>query len=62
MAAVFGVILYRVVISGVLYASTDGVIKSRATIIASVTAACINFVIILILNFVSMEIYICTLI
>ncbi|CAG2219297.1 ANO4 [Mytilus edulis] len=33
-------------------ASTDGVIKSRATIIASVTAACINFVIILILNFV----------
>ncbi|XP_071133980.1 anoctamin-4-like isoform X7 [Mytilus edulis] len=52
LAAVFGVILYRVVISGVLYASTDGVIKSRATIIASVTAACINFVIILILNFV----------
>ena len=55
----FGVILYRVVISAVLFASGDEVIKSRATIIASVTAACINFVIILILNFVSMIIDVC---
>lgn len=52
LGAVFGVILYRIVIVSILYANQDGIIKSRASFIASTTAACINLVIILILSFI----------
>ncbi|XP_033740659.1 anoctamin-4-like isoform X4 [Pecten maximus] len=52
LGAVFGVILYRIVIVSILYANQEGIIKSRASFIATTTAACINLVIILILSFI----------
>nr|XP_022287595.1 anoctamin-4-like isoform X1 [Crassostrea virginica] len=50
IAAVFSVILYRIVMSAFLYGSPDNFIKSRATFISSISAACINLVIIMVLN------------
>ncbi|KAK3097463.1 hypothetical protein FSP39_009845, partial [Pinctada imbricata] len=53
LAAVFGVILYRIVIAAVLYAATDeNTIRQRTSFIASTTAACINLIVILIMNFI----------
>lgn len=52
LAAVFGVIIYRIAIAVALYASGEEVIQSRASLIASATAACINLLTIVILNFI----------
>ncbi|XP_061192079.1 anoctamin-4-like isoform X3 [Saccostrea echinata] len=51
LAAVFSVILYRIVMSAILYGNEENIIKTRASFISSITAACINLVIIIILNF-----------
>ncbi|XP_056015162.1 anoctamin-4-like isoform X6 [Ostrea edulis] len=51
LAAVFSVILYRIVMSAILYGNSEDIIKTRASFISSITAACINLVIIIILNF-----------
>ncbi|KAJ8315865.1 hypothetical protein KUTeg_008015 [Tegillarca granosa] len=51
IGAVFGVILYRIVITALVYQNPETLIRSRASFIASTTAACINLVIIIILNF-----------
>ncbi|KAL5010642.1 hypothetical protein ScPMuIL_012947 [Solemya velum] len=56
LAALFGVIIYRVVIATVLYASSDGIIRERTSLIASASAAVINLIIILVLNFVYQKI------
>jgi len=53
LVAIIGVIIYRIVIAGVLSAADTDIVKGRAGLIASATAACINLVIIFILNFVS---------
>nr|XP_022287592.1 anoctamin-4-like isoform X1 [Crassostrea virginica] len=50
LAAVFSVILYRIVMSAILYGNSESLIKTRASFISSISAACINLVIILILN------------
>lgn len=50
LAAVFSVILYRIVMSAILYGNSESIIKTRASFISSISAACINLVIILILN------------
>ena len=50
MAAVFGVIMYRIIIVAVLYASDDALIKQNAKITTTVTAALISLVVIVILN------------
>ncbi|KAK3580687.1 hypothetical protein CHS0354_017969 [Potamilus streckersoni] len=50
LGAVFGVIVYRIIITAVLYSSEEFLLRSRSTLVASGTAACINLVIILILN------------
>ena len=50
-------IIYRIAIAVALYASGEEVIQSRASLIASATAACINLLTIVILNFVSTYIY-----
>ncbi|KAL3882735.1 hypothetical protein ACJMK2_029046 [Sinanodonta woodiana] len=50
LGAVFGVILYRIIITAVLYSSEEFLLRSRSTLVASATAACINLVIILVLN------------
>ena len=52
----FGVIVYRIAIAVVLYASEEEIVRQRASLIASGTAACINLVVIVILNFVSMNV------
>ncbi|XP_053397685.1 anoctamin-4-like isoform X3 [Mercenaria mercenaria] len=52
LVAVVGVIVYRIAIAAVLSTTGDGVVKGRAGLIASATAACINLVIIFILNFI----------
>ena len=53
----FGVIIYRIAIAVALYASGEELIQSRASLIASATAACINLLAIVILNFVSIYAY-----
>jgi anoctamin-1 len=54
LVAVVGVIIYRIAIAAVLFTqSADNLVKGKAGLIASATAACINLVIIFILNFVS---------
>lgn len=53
IAAIIGVVFYRISVLAVLYAIDDPVVYQNAQLIVTVTAACINLVIILILNFVS---------
>ena len=50
VAAVFGVIIYRTTVSALLYAVDRESVKERAATITSITAACINLVIIIILS------------
>ncbi|GFS12773.1 anoctamin [Elysia marginata] len=50
VAAVFGVIVYRTTVSALLYAVDQESVKERAATITSITAACINLVIIIILS------------
>ncbi|RUS88406.1 hypothetical protein EGW08_003862 [Elysia chlorotica] len=50
VAAVFGVIVYRTTVSALLYAVDTESVKERAATITSITAACINLVIIIILS------------
>jgi hypothetical protein len=52
LVAVVGVIIYRIVIAAVLSRTGQDDVKGRAGLIASATAACINLVIIFLLNFV----------
>ncbi|GFO42122.1 anoctamin [Plakobranchus ocellatus] len=50
IAAVFAVIVYRTTVSALLYAVDQESVKERAATITSITAACINLVIIIILG------------
>ncbi|XP_060596933.1 anoctamin-4-like isoform X3 [Ruditapes philippinarum] len=52
LVAVVGVIIYRIVIAAVLSRTGQDDVKGRAGLIASATAACINLVIIFLLNFI----------
>ncbi|XP_052279240.1 anoctamin-4-like isoform X4 [Dreissena polymorpha] len=54
--AILGVIIYRIVIAAVLSAIDQDMVKGRAGLIASVTSACINLIIIVFLNFVYQKI------
>ena len=54
IAAIIGVVIYRIVIVTVFYLIDDPEwVGSNATLFTSITSACINFVIIMILNIVS---------
>lgn len=53
IACVIGVIVYRVAMNAVFYSFNVSYVKSYAKILTSVTAACINLVVILILSRVS---------
>ncbi|XP_046544357.1 anoctamin-4-like isoform X4 [Haliotis rubra] len=50
VAAVFGVIVYRITVSALLYGTDQEEISQRASTITSATAACINLVIIIVLG------------
>ncbi|XP_067675850.1 anoctamin-4-like isoform X9 [Haliotis asinina] len=50
VAAVFGVIVYRITVSTLLYGTDQEEISQRASTITSATAACINLVIIIVLG------------
>ncbi|CAL1532669.1 unnamed protein product [Lymnaea stagnalis] len=50
LAAVFGVIVYRMTVSAILYAVDQHTIKQRAGIITSITASLINLIIIILLG------------
>ena len=50
LVAVFGIIMYRIVIVAVLYAAPNDYVRSNAKIATSATAACLNLIIILLLN------------
>ena len=50
LMAVFGVIMYRIIVVTILYASSNDIIRENAKLTTSTTAACINLVAILILN------------
>ncbi|XP_071112363.1 anoctamin-4-like isoform X7 [Haliotis cracherodii] len=50
VAAVFGVIVYRITVSALLYGANQEEISQRASTITSATAACINLVIIIVLG------------
>ncbi|KAK3580685.1 hypothetical protein CHS0354_017968 [Potamilus streckersoni] len=50
LGAMFGVICYRMIITAVLYSTEEFTLKSQSTFFASGTAACINLVVILVLN------------
>ncbi len=54
VAAVFAVIMYRIIIVTVLYASTDDIIRQNAKITTTATSALLNLVAIMILNKVSL--------
>ncbi|WAR09218.1 ANO5-like protein [Mya arenaria] len=56
LMAIVGVILYRIIIAALLYHTDANMVKGRAGIISSATAACINLVIIVLLNFVYQKI------
>ena len=60
LAAIFGIIIYRVIIVALLYYSDEQSIHSIAKIITSLTAAIINFIVIIILNIVSANNFSCT--
>ena len=53
LIAVFAIIMYRIIIVALLYASDDDVIKSNAKLATTATAACINLIVILLFNRVS---------
>ena len=53
MAAVFGVIMYRIIVVTVFYASPEELIRRNAKITTTVTAAIINLIAIMLLNRVS---------
>lgn len=53
VAAVFGVIMYRIIVVALFYASSDEIVRRNAKIATTVTAAIINLIIIMILNRVS---------
>ncbi len=57
VAAVFAVIMYRIIIVTVLYASSDDIIRQNAKITTTCTAAMLNLVAIMILNKVSLDLY-----
>lgn len=52
IAAVVGVIFYRISVTTAFYMAQNEMIYTNATIFVSVTAACINLVIIFVLNFI----------
>lgn len=52
LAAVFGVIVYRMTISSLLYAVDQETVKTRASTITSLTGACINLTVIIILGYI----------
>ena len=53
VAAVFGVIMYRIIVVGLLYAASEEVIRKNAKLTTTATAACLNLIVILLLNRVS---------
>ncbi|XP_025097093.1 anoctamin-4-like isoform X3 [Pomacea canaliculata] len=50
LAAVFGVIVYRMTVSAVLYATDQAQVSKYSSTVTSVTAACINLVVIIVLS------------
>lgn len=50
LAAVFGVIVYRMTVSAVLYATEQAQVSKYSSTVTSVTAACINLVVIIVLS------------
>ncbi|XP_071550215.1 anoctamin-5 isoform X3 [Panulirus ornatus] len=51
MAAVFGVIIYRMAVAIAMYQTGSDLIRRNAKIVTSMTAACLNLIVIIILNF-----------
>ncbi|MCL4142507.1 UNVERIFIED_CONTAM: hypothetical protein GTU68_062604 [Idotea baltica] len=52
IAAVLGVILYRLVVAALMYKTNSELINKNAKIVTSATAATINLIVIMILNFI----------
>ncbi|XP_039268721.2 anoctamin-4-like isoform X2 [Styela clava] len=52
LGAVFGVVVYRIIVGAILPQQSSGVVKKNSSLITSISATCINFVIITLLNFV----------
>lgn len=53
VAAVIGIVFYRISVLAALYVIDEPMVYRNATLVVSATAACINLVIIFVLNFVS---------
>ncbi len=53
LAAVFGVIMYRIIMVTLLYGSSEPIVRQNAKITTSATAALINLIVIMLLNKVS---------
>ena len=56
LCAVFGVIMYRIIVVSVLYASDEDVVQQNAKITTTATAALINLVLIVLLNRVRIQV------
>ena len=50
LAAVFGVIMYRIIIVTLFYASQETFVQNNAKLATTATAACLSLVVIIILN------------
>ena len=50
LVAVFGIIMYRIAVVAVLYAAPNDYVRSNAKVATSATAACLNLIVILVLN------------
>lgn len=55
IAAVLGVILYRLVVGAVMYKTDSPIVNKHAKLVTSATAATINLLVIILLNYVSMR-------
>ena len=56
LAAVFGVIMYRIIVVALLYASDEDIVRSNAKLTTTATAALINLILIMFLNKVGTKI------
>ena len=52
MACIVGVYVYRIIILSLSYQSEDELLYKNASMVTAATAACINLIIIFILNYV----------
>ncbi len=58
LGAVFGVIMYRIIVVALFYAADDEFVRKNAKIATTATAACISLFIIVLLNKVNLYMYI----